>query len=217
MGRRAGSRNLDYDWTRSGIVTNLVRFVLSTDRATLSFRELAHAAGVSPSTLRHYVPGRGELVEAVLAGIHELGLRFVAEGASADRGPAPVALRWFLGYLAEGWARGLGRAHVLGLVEGLGEPAIGPAYLRTLLEPSLQSAEARVALHVARGELGPCDVRQAAIELVSPVLLALLHQQSLGGGGVRHLDLDAFLDEHVRRFLRAYAPGGAAPDPAPPA
>ena len=207
MGRRAGSRNLDYDWTRSRIVANLVRFVLSTERSNLSFREFAQAAGVSPSTLRHYFPGREQVVEAVLAGIQELGLRYVAEGSSADRGPAPVALRWFLGYLAEGWARGLGRAHVLGLVEGLGEPAVGPAYLRNLLEPSLQSAEARVALHVARGELGPCDVRQAAIALVAPVLLALLHQQALGGGGVRHLDVEAFVDEHVRRFLRAYAPG----------
>ncbi|HQR28963.1 MAG TPA: TetR/AcrR family transcriptional regulator [Anaeromyxobacteraceae bacterium] len=217
MGRRAGSRNLDYDWTRDGIVANLATSILSSERSNLSFRELAHAAGVSPSTLRHYFPDRGQVIQAVLARIHELGLRYIAEGSSADRGPAPEALRWFLSYLAEGWARGVGKAHVLGLVEGLGEPSIGPAYLRTLLEPSLQSAEARVALHVARGELGPCDVRQAAVELVAPVIVALLHQQALGGKGVRPLELEPFLDEHVRRFLRAYAPTSAVPDaPSPP-
>jgi AcrR family transcriptional regulator len=206
VGRRTGSRNLDYDRTRDRILSDLVESILASDRSHLSFRELAHAAGVAPSTLRHYFPDREQVIEAVLARVHELGIRHVAEGATAERGPAPEALRWFLGDLATGWVRGVGRAHVLGLVEGLGEPAIGPAYLRALLEPTLQSAEARVALHVARGEIAPCDVRHAAVELVSPVIVALLHQKALGGGGVRHLDLGTFLDEHVLRFLRAYAP-----------
>jgi AcrR family transcriptional regulator len=210
MGRRSGSRNLDYASTREQIVARLASGILATDRAHLSFRELAHAASVPPSTLRHYFPDRRQVLQAVLEHVHDLGLRYVAEGATAERGDVRESLRWFLGFLVEGWSRGVGRAHAFGLTEGLGEEAIGPAYLRNLLEPTLHSAEARIALHMARGELGPCDARLAAVELVAPLVLVLLHQRALGGASVRQLDVGAFLDEHVSRFLRAFAPAAAA-------
>jgi AcrR family transcriptional regulator len=204
MGRRSGSRNLDYDWTRVEIVKRLTDRILSSERSILSFRELALAAGVAPSTLRHYFQDREALLLAVMERVHELGLRHVAEGATAEHGAAPESLRWFLGYLVEGWSRGVGRAHEFGLTEGLGDAALGPAYLRMLLEPTLHSAEARIALHMARGEIGPCDVRVAALELVAPVFAVLLHQRALGGNSVRHLAVQPFLDEHVARFLRAF-------------
>ncbi len=208
MGRRAGSRNLDYDRTRFEIVTKVTDRILSSTKTNLSFRELAHLAQVAPSTLRHYFPDREAVLLGVLERLHELGHRHVAEGATAEHGAAPESLRWFLGSLVEGWSRGVGRAHELGLTEGIADAAIGPAYLRSLLEPTLHSAEARIALHMARGEIGPCDVRVAAVELVAPVVLVLLHQRALGGGTVRHLEVQSFLDEHVARFLRAFQPPG---------
>jgi AcrR family transcriptional regulator len=213
MGRRAGSRNLDYGRTRDEIVERLTGEIFATDRSHLSFRELAHAAGVAPSTLRHYFEDREGALEAVLERVHELGLRYVAEGATSERGGVRESLRWFLGYLVEGWTRGVGRAHALGLTEGIGDGSLGPAYLRHLLEPTLHSAEARIAIHMARGELGPCDVRLAAVQLVSPAVLILLHQRALGGESVRHLELEPFLDELVARFVRAFAPpvAGRAP------
>ena len=178
---------------------------------------MAQAAGVSPSTLRHYFSGREAALLAVLERVHEMGLRYVAEGATAEHGPAAPSLLWFLSYLAQGWERGVGRAHALGLTEGLDDRVLGPAYLRTLLEPAVQSAEARIALHVARGELGPCDLRLAALGLVSPVVMVLLHRRALGGCAVRPLDVEGFLREHVARFLRAFAPataGAVASSPA---
>jgi AcrR family transcriptional regulator len=207
MGRRAGSRNLDYDRTREAIVARLAAGVLASERSHLSFRELAHAASVPPSTLRHYFEDREQVLGAVLERVHDLGLRYVAEGATAERGGVGESLRWFLGYLVEGWTHGVGRAHAVGLTEGIGDAALGPAYLRNLLEPTLHSAEARIALHMARGELGACDVRLAALELVAPVVVILLHQRALGGSSVRRLEVEPFLDEHVARFLRAFAPG----------
>jgi AcrR family transcriptional regulator len=206
MGRRAGSRNLDYDRTRAEIVERLTGRILSSSRSDLSFRVLASSAGVAPSTLRHYFRDREAVLLAVMERVHDLGLRHVAEGATAEHGPAPESLRWFLGYLVDGWSRGVGKAHELGLTEGIGDANLGPAYLRLLLEPTLHSAEARIAVHMARGEIGPCDVRVAAIELVAPVIGVLLHQRALRGGTVRQLDVEPFLDEHVARFLRAFGP-----------
>jgi AcrR family transcriptional regulator len=216
MGRRKGARNLDYEATRRAILDRIVGSVFSTNRNSMSFRELAHAGAVSPSTLRHYFGDREQVVEAALARIQDSGSRYVAEGATADRGPAPRALRWFLRYLREGWERGVGRAHSAGLTEGLGDAVLGPAYLRHLLEPTLRSAEGRVALHVASGELAPCDVRQAALELLAPVVLLLLHQDSLGGCRERPMDVDRFIDEHVERFLRAYGARAVDAEPARP-
>jgi AcrR family transcriptional regulator len=206
MGRRAGSRNLDYARTREQIVSRLASGMLATDRSHLSFRELAHGASVPPSTLRHYFPDRERVLEAVLERVHALGLRDLAERTTAERGDLRNSLRWFLGFLVEGWGRGVGRSHALGLAEGLGDGSLGPAYLRHLLEPTLRSAEVRIEHHLARGEMARCDARLAAIELVAPVVVVLLHQGALGGASVRPLDVEAFLDEHVARFVLAFAP-----------
>ncbi|HVP68221.1 MAG TPA: hypothetical protein VMT17_13250 [Anaeromyxobacteraceae bacterium] len=166
-------------------------------------------AGTSPSNLRHYLGDRAGVLSAVMAELHRRGAPFLAEGAASPRGPARASLRWFLGFLVEGWRVGVGRAHAAGLGAGLDERALGEQYLLHLLEPTLAAAEARIARHVAQGEIERCDLRHAALELVCPVVLALLHQDALGGAAVRPLDLQAFLDEHVARFLRSHAPAGA--------
>jgi AcrR family transcriptional regulator len=215
MARVKGARNLDYEATRRAILDRIAAAIFSIDRLNLSFRELAHAGAVSPSTLRHYFGGRDQVMEAALARMQDSGSPYVAEGATADHGPAPQALRWFLRYLREGWSRGVGRAHAAGLSEGLGDAALGPSYVRHLLEPTLRSAEGRIALHVAAGELSPCDVRVAALELLAPLVLLLLHQDSLGGCRVRPIDVDRFIDDHVERFLAAYAAPAGRPGATP--
>ncbi|HEY6100660.1 MAG TPA: TetR/AcrR family transcriptional regulator, partial [Anaeromyxobacter sp.] len=206
MGRRPGSRNADYAEERERILGRLAREVGLAGRGHLSFRELAQVAGVTPSTLRHYLGRRGDVLSATLARLRQGGAPFVAAAATEDHGSAAESLAWLVAFLRRGWDFGVGKAHAFGIAEGLGEPALGRSYLRDVLEPTLQAAEARIARHVARGELGPCDFRHAALELLAPVVLALLHQQLLCGAEVRPLDLDRFVEDHLSRFLRAHAP-----------
>jgi AcrR family transcriptional regulator len=214
MARPKGSRNQDYEQTRRSILASLRRRLMSPGGATASFRELAASIGLSPATLRHYFPAREDLLEAAFADMHEAGARFISEGATAARGDARASLRWFLEYFWEGWSRyGLGHMHTLGLAAGLEDPRVGPAYLNEVLEPSLQAAEARIARHVAQGELGPCNLRHAALELVTPFLFALLHQDMLSGAKHRPLALPAFIDDHLERFLRAHAPAEGSRPP----
>lgn len=204
MARQPGSRNADYERTRAQILERLRDLLFSERGPTASFRELAQAAEVSPATLRHYFHDRVGLLSAAYASFEREGLRYQVEAAMADHGPVEDSLRWFLGYLVQGWMAGVGRIHRLGLAAGLVDPVLGPGYLEKLLEPLIEAGEARLARHVAAQELGPCQLRHASLELLAPLILVLLHQRGLGGDRTRPLEVSAFIEDHLQCFLRAH-------------
>ena len=210
MGRPRGSHNAGYEETRAQLARALLGRLLEPDGATVSFREMAAAAGVSASTLRHYFGDRAGTLKAVLEEARRGARPFIEAAADADHGPVGPSLKWLLESLWEAWTRfRVGEVHTLGVAAGLRDEVLGPAYVDEVLEPTLQATEARLARHVGTGELGPCDVRHAALELVAPLVLALLHQESLFGARCRPLDVGAFLDDHLARFLRAHGAGAA--------
>lgn len=205
MGRPTGSRNPDFESTRNGLLQAALERLGEPDGTRASFRELAAAAGVSVATLRHYFATREQLIEAVLAWCHVAGQRYLLEVATGPLEPVSESLSRLLARIEEGFQRGLGRVHAIGLSAGLREPLLGPAYLREVLDPTIEAVEARLARHIARGELRPGDVRHMALSLVTPPLLALLHQGVLGGCRTRPLSYAAFCADHVSGFLRAFA------------
>lgn len=225
MGRPIGSRNPDFESTRDGLIKAALQRLGEPDGTRASFRELAAAAGVSVATLRHYFGSREQLIQAVLAWYHVAGQRYLLEVATGPLEPVAESLARLLSRIAEGFHRGVDRVHSIGLSAGLRDPLLGPAYLTEVLDPTIEAVEARLARHIARGELRPGDVRHMAMSLVTPPLLALLHQGVLGGSRTRPLSYAAFCADHVSGFLRAYAvdpraqegPGpepGSAIDPA---
>lgn len=205
MARVKGSRNADYAEERKRLVAAVSPRLMAPEGAQASFRELAATAGVSVATLRHYFGTREALLAEVLAAMHQSGLPYLHAAATEPHGPLRESLRWLLDQVVEGWEYGVGAMHAYGLTAGLGNTELGPAYVRELLEPTLQAAEARLARHVAEGELRRCDVRHAALALLSPVVLGLLHQKQLLGAQCRPLELSRFLEDHLEGFLRAYA------------
>ncbi len=202
MGRPTGSRNPGFDTKRVALASALVPRVLT--RPAPSFRELAESAGVSVPTLRHYFRDRDGAVAAAMEAMRAAGQPYIDHAAVAPEGDLATSMVVFLRGLQAGWRAGVGTMIGAGLVEGVGSAALGPAFVDSLLEPTLQSAEARLAAHAARGQLAACDLRHAALTLVGPVLLALLHQGELGGARCRPLDLDALIEAHVRRFVVAF-------------
>lgn len=197
MGRPAGSRNADFEATRAQLLERIGQRLATEDGLGASLRELADAAGVSTATLRHYFGDREAVVAAYLEDCLRMGARWVALVATEPlQDSAAESLGWALGLIRIGLERSaLGKIHAFGLRAGLESPRLGPSYLRNLLEPTLRCVEARIERHQARGELAGRDPRMLALQLVSPLLLAVLHQHSLFGCELRPLDLDALLVE----------------------
>jgi AcrR family transcriptional regulator len=206
MPRKPGDRNRDFEQKRSTILDRLEERLLRPDGARVTLNEMATVADVSVSSLRHHVGGRPEVWAAMLARYGAKGAPFLKLAAAPTDEPLGPSLHRLLELIALGLGGPLLEILAAGLAAGLREPTVGPAYLDALLEPILQSVEARLGHHVDRGELPPCDLRMAALQLVSPLVLAALHQQGLGGCAVRPLDLDTLVDEQARRFVAAYAP-----------
>jgi len=205
VGRPAGKRNPDYEATRAALLNAVLKHVRSPDGAHPSFRQLAGAAGVSVATLRHYFESRDAVIAALIEHVLKALLQHFHTVAA---GPLPPSLResmaWFLDFLRGAFAAGADRFHAFCLSEGLADPIVGPSYVTHLLEPTLQALEARLERHIARGDMRPANVRHAALALVSPILLARLHQSALGGARCRPLDEHALGTDLLETFLAAH-------------
>jgi AcrR family transcriptional regulator len=207
MPRTAGARNSSYTERRKSLILKARDRLSARDAQSPSLRELAAAAGVSVTTFRHYFGSRDNVVAAVFEAARTSAAMHLDRGRQPSSDDLATSLKAFLMGVARGWTEGTVAAlHRIGLAEGLRDPSAGVAYLNEVLEPTLQALEQRLAAHIAAGTMIDADTRHAALLLLSPVVLGLLHQQDLGGTRCRPLDLHAVIDAQVVVFLRAYSP-----------
>lgn len=202
--RSKGARNARFDERRAELLARLKARLSQRDAMRPTLRELAAAAGCSVSTLNHYFGRRDGIVTAVFA---DAGARGQGQ-FEATRQPGPDFDTSVRETAAMAW-RALteyGVAHTLamGMVEGIRDDLLGPAFIETMFEPYIIALTERFDAHVARGEMRPVDTRMAALALASPLFLGALHQSELGGSRLYPLDGEAFLDHVVEGFLRAY-------------
>jgi AcrR family transcriptional regulator len=167
-------------------------------------RDLAAACSVSVPTLRHYFPRQQDLVAAVIAQQGRDGAPHLARMAE-PAGDLEASVHGAVREVVAGFRHGVGEVFALGLLEGLREEELGPGFLAHGLDPTLGTVARRLEAHIARGEMRPCDPRQAALSLLAPVLLACLHQMELGGARSAPMPLDDFAEAHAAAFLRGHA------------
>lgn len=210
MGRPIGSKNAEYERRRAGLLDAAMQRLLVDGGAT-SFNELAEAVGASVPTLRHYFGDRPGLVAAGLRRQAEHARPHLARAAVPSSDDLQTSLAAYLVELVRAWrAFGVGRIFSVGLTMGMQDEGAGPAYLDGVLEPTLRAVEARLRCHALAGALAlsPDDaegLRAAGLALAAPVVLALLHQDALGGRRCRALDVEAFIQVHVAAWARGYA------------
>lgn len=205
MARKTGDRNRDFDKKREQILDALQGRLLSEDAPRITLHEMAAVAGCSLSSLRHHFGSRPNVYAALLVRYGGIGKRYHDKVREPVEQPLHESLAEFLRLLLIGLRHGVLDIHTVGLAVGMRDQVVGPAYLNEILEPMLQAVEGRLAHHQQRGELRAANLRIAALSLVSPLLLAALHQHGLCGDTVRPLSLDDLAAELLQTFLRAYA------------
>lgn len=178
-----------------------------------SLRQLAEAAGVTIPTLRHYFGSRAEIVDAILEEYRRAGdarLKTVASEAA----PFAESVQEFAQSLIRGMSASrpvrLGDVFAVSLAEGLLDPQIGASALRHIVDPAIEALQMRLSVHIARGEMIDTDTRAAALMLISPILIAVLHQDQMGGAACNPMDVDKAAASVASAFVRAYAVSGSA-------
>jgi len=207
MARTPGARNLDYAEQRLMLARKVRDGVMAGPGTKSSLREMAAAAGTSVTRLRHYFGDRAGVLQAVMESARVDFSPYLVRATVIVRGDVRASLKqYFAGFQVAWFKFGVGRFEAFSLAAGLSETGLGPTYVEQQLEPLLQSMEHILQRHVEHGDLKPLDTRAGALQLLSPVVLGLFHQDSLGGSNCRPLDLPAFIAGHVEMFLRAYPP-----------
>lgn len=173
-----------------------------------SFRGLAVAAGVTRPTLTHYFGDHLGVLKACMELAGERGRFYTEQVIYGPDSPPEEYFPLTFKAMNEAWPYGLGRLHRLGMIAGLSDPVVGEVYSRAVLEASLKAFEARISRYANQGRLDIDDPRAAAISLFTPLLMTFMAQHQLNGADTRPMDIDAFIDAHVARWLRAHRPRG---------
>lgn len=188
------------------LLQTLSQIAVAERSAPVSLRQFAIKAGVSEPTLRHYFDDRRGVVIAIIG--------FFADGARdwLARSAAPAqtvegAVRGYAGLAVEGADTDtFAQAHAFALVESIHDPSVARAYLDTVIEPSLQAIEARLAPALDPSGDESQRLRHAAISLYAPILLAVIHQRLLGGDAARPLEMGEFFNDLTTLFTDGLKP-----------
>lgn len=203
--RRTGSRNAGYETRRQELLDQLTVRLCDRGEGWPTMRQLASAAGCSVSTLTHYFGRRDGVIVAVLHRIaagttDQLAATAIPEGDFAHS--IHQAARRATDALYDPTIASL---LAMGLVESLSVEAIGPTFLGTMLDPFVTALAGRLQVHIERGDMRPTDTRLAAMAIISPVLVAALHQRRLGGESCNPLDPEAHARHIADMFVAAFA------------
>lgn len=210
MGRRPGSRNRDYEQTRHALAARCAGALLRDDGEPAAVADLAATAGVSPTTLLHYFGDRHGLYEAAMDAVRD-DSRVHLDLMADPRGQPPerTLTATLLGTVRTWRENDLGAVFSGSLARGIGSQQRGPAFLQGVLEPFVEALERLLTAHRDAGDLPDHDPRHIALALLSPVVVALLHQDALGGDTTRPLDVEAFARSHAGLVLAGLRSGAA--------
>lgn len=205
MPRPPGTKNREFEQKRDALLDQVERRLSEPDGHRAGIRALANAAGVTYPTLKHYFGDRDAIVSALLTQRADGAKRYLQQMASTK---LPFQDSVFEAAMFLAGAAGAERfraLHEIGLREGLRQPATARTYLVSILEPTIAALETRLTLHINNGEMRNSSTRIAALSLISPIYVSMLHQHGLGGLDLRQLDIMQLARELAANFIRAYA------------
>lgn len=216
MPRPKGSRDADHETKRRELLRRMSIRMMRREVVRPSLRDLAGAAQVSVPTLRHYFGGRPQVVDAILAECLRLGRHGLDAQSQSDQPFAQSIQDYALALVRALQAPRdvrLGDLFAVSLAEGLLDAQVSRSALEHIVEPTLVVLETRLRHHIGRGEMIEANVRAAALMLLSPLLVACLHQEQMNGSALRPLALEELAITLGESFVRAYAAPASGIDP----
>lgn len=208
MPRAKGVKNADYDAKRRELLDRMLPRFASLDLERPSLRQLAVAAEVTAPTLQHYFGDRTGVVAALLEEYNRRAqdrLGVVSRPSGAFTGSMREFADSFVFGMQAGAGVRLGDVMAAALCEGFADPQVSPLTLIHIVDPAVDALAARLQEHVDRGDMIRADVRAAALMLLSPLLLAVLHQDQMKGRDSRRIELSDLAEQVSAAFVRAYA------------
>lgn len=210
MPRAKGVKNADYETKRRELLDRMLPRFARLDLERPSLRQLAAAAEVTAPTLQHYFGDRTGVVAALLEEYRRRGDARLAMVSRANGDFAGSIREFAHGFVFGMQARSavrLGDVMAASLCEGLADPQVSPHALAYVVDPAVDALVARLQEHVDRGDMIATDLRAAALMLLSPLLVAVLHQDQMNGRQSRCIELAELAEQVSTAFVRAYDAG----------
>jgi AcrR family transcriptional regulator len=170
--------------------------------AAARLEEIARRAGVSKGALYLYFETKEELFRAVVGQAIAPNVAAVKAMAAAHPGPLADLLRGVTAHVAKVvQTTPLGGVLKMVVGEAGNFPEIARVWHDDLVSQVLAAVAAAIEAAQARGEVKPGDARTFALQLVAPLLVAVLWRETFVPVGATPFDLPAVLNQHVETLL----------------
>jgi AcrR family transcriptional regulator len=170
--------------------------------AAARLEEIARRAGVSKGALYLYFETKEDLFRAVVSQAIAPNVAAVKAMAAAHPGPLPDLLRGVTAHVARVvQTTPLGGVLKMVVGEAGNFPEIARVWHDDLVSQVLAAVAAAIEAAQKRGEVKAGDARGYALQLVSPLLVAVLWRETFVPVGAKPFDLPALLAQHVETLL----------------
>lgn len=178
--------------------------------AAAKLDEIARRAGVSKGAVYLYFETKEDVFRAVVEQAIAPNISAVKAMVAAHPGPLSELLRGVAAHMA-GIVESTPLGGVLKMVVGEARnfPEIARVWHDELVSQALGAMAAAIEAAQARGEVRPGDPRAFALQLIAPLLVAVLWRETFVPIGAQPFDLPALMRQHVETLLRGALTDGA--------
>jgi AcrR family transcriptional regulator len=180
--------------------------------AAAKLEDIARRAGVSKGAIYLYFETKEDIFRAVVGQAIAPNVVAVKAMAAAHPGPLADLLRGVTGHIA-GIVTHTPLGGVLKMVVGEARnfPEIARVWHDELVSQALGTLTAAIAAAQARGEVKSGDPRTYALQLIAPLLVAVLWRETFVPVGAEPFDLPAVMSQHIDTLLLGLLTEGARP------
>lgn len=184
------------------IIEAALRVFAEKGFAAARLDEIAKRAGVSKGALYLYFATKEELFRAVVEQAIAPNIEAIRVMIAAHPGPISDLLRQVPGRVAAMLDRlPLGGVVKMVIGEAGNFPEIARVWHDRLVSHALGALTDAIAAAQARGQVKPGDPRSYALQLMAPVLIGVIWDETFVPVGAERFDIPALVSQHVETML----------------